>query len=93
MNSVRVAAAAAQLQDGKLLVTGGVDGPGSTYLKSAEMLTEDGWESNIPSLPVTIHAHCMVTVNLATVMVIAGVQNGQDSGKNILLYLWRRKLD
>jgi hypothetical protein len=57
MNSVKDYAAAAQLQDGKLLVTGGYD------LNSAEMLTEEGWESNMPSLPVTIFAHCMVTVN------------------------------
>ncbi len=80
MNSVRAYAAAAQLQDGKLLVTGGVVGSGS-YLNSAEMLTEEGWESNIPSLPVTIAAHCMVTVNSTTVMVIGGEQNRQDSGK------------
>jgi hypothetical protein len=79
-NSVRVYAAAAQLQDGKLLVTGGWDAS-DLDLNSAEMLTEDGWESNIPSLPVTIHAHCMVTVNSTTVMVIGGVQNGQRSGK------------
>jgi hypothetical protein len=39
MNSVRSSAAAAQLKDGKLLVTGGVDGSGSD-LNSAEMLTE-----------------------------------------------------
>ncbi len=80
MNSVRVGAAAAQLQDGKLLVTGGYDGSGS-YLNSAEMLTEEGWESYIPSLPVTISAHCMVTVNSTTVMVIGGWQNSQFSGK------------
>ena len=55
MNSIRSSAAAAQLQDGKLLVTGGYDG---SDLNSAEMLTEEGWESNIPSLPVTINAHC-----------------------------------
>jgi hypothetical protein len=79
MNSVRVYAAAAQLQDGKLLVTGGYDGSVS-YLNSAEMLTEDGWESNIPSLPVTIADHCMVTVNSSTVMAIGGYQNG-FSGK------------
>ncbi len=80
MNSVRFYAAAAQLQDGKLLVTGGSDASYS-YLSSAEMLTEEGWESYIPSLPVTIYAHCMVTVNSTTVMVIGGVQNGQISGK------------
>ena len=45
------------------------------------MLTEEGWESNIPFLPVTINGHCMVTVNSTTVMVIGGVQNGQYSGK------------
>ncbi len=80
MNSVRSFAAAAQLQDGNLLVTGGYDGSHQD-LKSSEMLTEEEWESNIPSLPVTIAAHCMVTVNSTTVMVIGGVQNGQYSGK------------
>jgi hypothetical protein len=80
MNSVRVRAAAAQLQDGKLLVTGGLDD--SASLNSAEMLTEEGWENNIPSLPVTIYHHCMVTVNATTVLAIGGRQNGQDwSGK------------
>jgi hypothetical protein len=80
MKSVRVDAAAAQLQDGKLLVTGGYDGSYSN-LNSAEMLTEEGWEIDIPSLPVTIYAHCMVTVNSTTVMAIGGAQNGQASGK------------
>ncbi len=80
MNSVRVRAAAAQLQDGQLLVTGGYDGSLSS-LNSAEMLTEEGWESNIPSLPVTISYHCMITVNSTTVMVIGGIQNGLNSGK------------
>ncbi len=74
MNSVRIRAAAAQLKDGKLLVTGGYDGSGS-YVNSAEMLTEEGWESNIPSLPVKIYGHCMATVNSTTVMVIGGIQN------------------
>jgi hypothetical protein len=80
MNSVRVRAAAAQLQDGTLLVTGGYDVSGSS-LNSAELLTEEGWETNIISLPVTIFGHCMVTVNSTTVMVIGGVQNDQRSGK------------
>ncbi len=86
MNSVRVEAAAAQLEDGKLIVTGGNDGSGSS-LNSAEMLTEEGWESNIPSLPVTIRAHCMVTVNSTTVMAIGGFQNGQQSGKTFYFTL------
>jgi hypothetical protein len=80
MYSVRVFAAAAQLKDGKLLVTGGYDASYSD-LNSAEMLTEEGWESNIPSLPVSIRSHCMVTVNSTTVMVIGGRQNVQISGK------------
>jgi hypothetical protein len=80
MNSVRDYAAAAQLKDGKLFVTGGYDVSGST-LNSAEMLAKGGWESNIPSLPVTIHCHCMVTVNSTTVMVIGGIQNDQCSRK------------
>jgi hypothetical protein len=79
MNSERGSSAAAQLKDGKILVTGGDDG--SAFLKSAEMLTEDGWESNIPSLPVSISYHCMVTVNSTTVMAIGGDQNLQSSGK------------
>jgi N-acetylneuraminic acid mutarotase len=80
MNSVRVDAAAAQLQDGKLLVTGGQD---DTYLAlhTAEMLTEEGWDRNLPALPVTVYGHCMVTVNSTTVMVIGGYQNGLISGK------------
>ncbi len=51
-------------------------------LNSAEMLTEEGWKSIIPSLPVTIADHCIVTVNSTTVMAIGGRQNGQGySGK------------
>jgi hypothetical protein len=78
MNSVRFYGAADQLQDGKLLVTGGV---GLEVLNSAEILTENGWESNIPSLAVTIYDHCLVTINSTTVMVIGGIQNNQISGK------------
>jgi hypothetical protein len=80
MNSVRVDAAAAQLQDGKLLVTGGYYFSASAH-KSVELLTEEGWVSNIPSFPVTISYHCIVTLNSTTVMVIGGYQNNQYSGK------------
>ncbi len=79
MNSVRVEAAAAQLKDGKLLVTGGCND--SVCFNSAEMLTEEGWKSNIPSLPFPIASHCMVTVNTTTVMVIGGWQSGTIAGK------------
>jgi hypothetical protein len=82
MNLIRIYAAAAQLQDGKLLVTGGY---GDSTLNFAEMLTEEGWDSYIPSLPVIIAAHCIVTVNSTTVMVIGGSQNGQVSGKTFYL--------
>jgi N-acetylneuraminic acid mutarotase len=85
LNSARGYAAAAQLQDGKLLVTGGYDG--SASLNSAEMLTEEGWESILPSLPVIIYGHCMVTVNSTTVMVIGGEQNGRYSGKTFYFTL------
>jgi hypothetical protein len=78
MNSIRNRAAAAQLQDGRLLVTGGFSGDD---LNSAEILTEEGWESNIPSLPVPTVAHCMVTVNSTTVMVIGGWHNDLFSRK------------
>jgi hypothetical protein len=86
MNSVRVEAAAAQLKDGKILVTGGYDASFSS-LNSAEILTEEGWESNIPSLPVTIKAHCMVALNSTTVMVIGGARNSQYSRKTFYFTL------
>ena len=79
MNSVRSYAAAVQLPGGKILVTGGYNG--SLDHSSTEMLTEDGWESNIPSLPVPIAQHCIITVNSTTVMVLGGFQNYQVSGR------------
>jgi hypothetical protein len=79
MNFLRLAAEALQVQDGKLLVTGGTK-PGYPF-NSTEMLTKDGWESKIPTLPVTIAEHCMVLVNSSTVIAIGGGQNGQVSGK------------
>jgi hypothetical protein len=70
MITERSYAAAALLQNGKLLVTGGSDG--SAILSSAEMLTEDGWGSNIPPFPFLIHEHCMVAINSTTTMIIGG---------------------
>ena len=71
MNSKRSFAASAQLQDGKLLVTGGDSGSGN--LNSSEILTEEGWESKVPSLPDMIAWHCMVFLNSTSVMAIAGL--------------------
>ncbi len=79
LNSVRSGAAAVQLQDGKILLTGGNNA--SDAINSVEMLTEDGWDSQIPSLPVTVYNHCMVAVNSTTVMVIGGIQNNEFSEK------------
>jgi hypothetical protein len=50
-------------------------------MNSAEMLTEKGWDRNIPVLPVSIAYHCIVLVNATTVMVIGGHQKYEDSGK------------
>ncbi len=80
MNSVRAYASSTQLKTGQLLVTGGFNSSGNP-LNSAEMLTEQGWTIKVPSLPVAIAYHCMVTVNSTTVMVIAGYQNEKFSGK------------
>jgi hypothetical protein len=79
-NSAKTSAASSQLQDGQLIVTGGQNSS-LDNLNSAEILTEEGWESTMPALPVTIVDHCMVTVNYTTVMVIGGWQNDKYSGK------------
>ncbi len=78
MNSARVEAAAVLMEDGQLLVTGGSDGQDHT--NSTEMLTDKGCKNEVPSLPVTIAAHCMVQVNSTTVMAVGGFQNGMISG-------------
>ncbi len=83
MNSVRIYAETTQLQDGRLLVTGGF----SPYLSSSEMSSDVGWDTNIPILPVTVYSHSMITVNSTTVMVIGGAQNGPISGKTFYLTL------
>ncbi len=80
MNSVRVDAAAVQLQDGKLLGTGGID-DSNNKLNSTEILTKEGWDSKIPNLPVAISYHCMVTVNTKTVMVIGGWKDNEAIGQ------------
>ncbi len=79
-NSAKTSASSSQLQDGQLIVTGGQNSS-LDNLNSAEILTEEGWESTMPALPVTIVDHCMVTVNSTTIIVIGGWQNDKYSGK------------
>ena len=62
-----------------LFVTGGVTG--SQYLKTAEALSDDGWQQISTSLPVTISQHCMVILNSTTVLIIGGLQSGYLSPK------------
>ena len=83
MNSARVAAAAAQLQDSKLFVSGGIIG--SDSLNSTEELTEEGWRKNTPFLPVSIASHCMVQINSTTVMIIGGSQNQEYKANTFYL--------
>jgi N-acetylneuraminic acid mutarotase len=78
MRSIRHTTAAAQFRDSKLVVTGGYNG---LFVNTAEMLTQNGWDSSVPSLPVTIWSHCMVAVNSTTVMVIGGDQKINGLGK------------
>ncbi len=47
-----------------------------------QLLFEDTWNNNIPSVPVTIRDHCMVALNSTTVMVIGGWQNGKLIGNS-----------
>ena len=51
---------------------------------STEILTSQGWEMFIPSFPVNISSHCMVTFS-STTMVIGGTQNGTDSKNSFII--------
>jgi hypothetical protein len=58
----------------KFFVTGGANLFGNS-VNSVEILTEEGWEKNLPSLSLRVLSHCIVTVNSTTVMAIGGLQN------------------
>jgi hypothetical protein len=79
MSKKRYLATAAQLHDGRLMVTGGNNI--TIYFNSSEIYGEEKWESKVPALPVTFYAHCLVTVNSTTVIAIGGKQNERTSGK------------
>ena len=90
MNEARAISPAAQLGNGKVLVTGGFNG--SSQLNGAEMLNEVGWENEVTALPFTVAFHCMVAINSTTLMLIGGLQNGLISGKtyyfNSVGHIW-----
>ena len=43
-------------------------------LNTVEILTKNGWKTNVPVLPVKVDLHCMVQLNSTTVMLIGGIQ-------------------
>ena len=56
-----------------LFITGGFNGD---FAKSSELLTDTGWISSLPELPVSMYSHSMATINASTVMAIGGKQPG-----------------
>ena len=56
-----------------LLVTGGLDG--NIKFNTMAVLSDSGWQELPISLPVTVFGHCMVLLNLTTVMLIGGRQD------------------
>ena len=80
METARAFAAAEQLHDGRILVTGGTGDTG--FLNTAELLTEEGWEeASVPTLPAQMGKHCLVQINSTTVMAIGGFQYYLVKGK------------
>ncbi len=94
LKTPRHSAVATQLQDGKVLVTGGTL-PNGNLFDSVELLTEVGWESKIPALPFPLYSHCMVVVNSTTVMVIGGYfkdgRKDSTSGKTFYFTFGKEK--
>ena len=64
------------LSSHKLLVTGGYNG---SFLTTFEVLTEEGWKTILPSLPVKTSLHCAVLVNSTTIMIIGGFGNHKNT--------------
>ena len=67
-----------------LFVTGGNNVGGD--LKTAEVLTDSGWQKLPSSLPVRIAKHCMVLLNSTTVLIIGGRQNKEDFSPNTFYF-------
>ena len=81
------AASTAPPSDGahSLYVTGGqAEGK---YPNTLEVLSDDGWHQLTTPLPVeTIDRHCMVLLNLTTVMIIGGTQGESNYSTNTYFF-------
>jgi len=51
-----------------------------------EILTKDGWEQFLPSLPVSSSENCMVLLNSTTVILIGGSQDGHSYSRDTYLF-------
>jgi hypothetical protein len=67
-----------------LFVTGGLEGVAKPIL-SVEVLTDSGWMTFSPSLPVPVDSHCMILVNETTAMIVGGKQNGIISSATLVI--------
>jgi hypothetical protein len=68
----------------RLFLTGGgeIDSP----VQTVELMTEDGWQSILPKLPVDVRMHCMALVNSTTAIVVGGNQDHQDDSPRTFLF-------
>ena len=57
-------------KDFSLIVTGGYDG--SSNLDSSELWSQNAWHQMPAKMPLSNREHCMVQINLTTVMIIGG---------------------
>ena len=62
------------------------------YLDSAELLTNDGWKIMEHRLPLGIEFHCMVLVDKANGMIIAGDSSGNISSNKTYFFNFDTKL-
>jgi hypothetical protein len=79
INGAAISPSPYPLTSHKLLATGGFNG---SFQTTFEVLTEEGWKTISPSLPLKISFHCAVLVNSTTLMIIGG----SNSKKNTYLF-------
>ena len=60
-------------KDFSVIVTGGYDG--SSNLDSSELWSQNAWHQMPAKLPMSNREHCVVQINLTTVMIIGGLNS------------------